>query len=79
MVVAQLVERLLLTPEVRGSNPVIGIIYIERLLSTVLKRQKERKVAENGPFLEISTESLKIQRKLSKMKVKQSCGRILAS
>ena len=29
LVVAQLVERLLLTPEVRGSNPVIGKIYIE--------------------------------------------------
>ena len=30
VVVAQLVERLLLTPEVRGLNPVIGKIYIER-------------------------------------------------
>ena len=40
VVVAQLVERLLLTPEVRGLNPVIGKIYIERLLSIVLKKQK---------------------------------------
>ena len=33
--VAQLVERSLPTPEVRGSNPDIGKIYIEHLLSTV--------------------------------------------
>ena len=40
VIVAQLVERSLLTPEVRSSNLAIGIIYIERLLSTVLKIQK---------------------------------------
>ena len=44
VVVAQLVERSLPIPEVRGSNPVIGKIYIEHLftclLSTVLKRRK---------------------------------------
>ena len=34
-VVAQLVERLLQIPEVRGSNPVVGKFYI---LSAVLKR-----------------------------------------
>ena len=41
-VVAQLVERSLSTPEVRGSNPVIGKKnYIEHCcLSTVLKRRK---------------------------------------
>ena len=42
--VAQLVERSLLIPEVRGSNPVIDKIYIEHLftclLSTALKRRK---------------------------------------
>ena len=44
VVVAQLVERLLATPEIRGSNPAIGKIYIEQcLLSTVLKRQKINK------------------------------------
>ena len=43
MVVDQLVEQLLLTPEVRDSNPVIGKIYIERLLSTVLKKTKKTK------------------------------------
>ena len=32
VVVAQLVERSLLITEVRGSTPVIGIIYIEHLL-----------------------------------------------
>ena len=37
VVVAQLVERSLPTPEVRGSNPVISKIYIEQwLLSTIL-------------------------------------------
>ena len=40
VVVAQLVERSLPTPEDRSSNPVIGKIYIEYLLSTVLKRRK---------------------------------------
>ena len=41
VVVAQLVERLLPITEVRGSNPVIGKIFIVHcLLSTVLKRQK---------------------------------------
>ena len=33
LVVAQLVERLLKIPEVRGSNPVIGKIYIEHLFA----------------------------------------------
>ena len=37
VVVAQLVERSLPTPELRGSNPVIGKIYIAHLGSTVLK------------------------------------------
>ena len=45
IVVAQLVERSLQTPEVRGSNPAIGKIYIEQLLSTVLKIE-----AGNGHF-----------------------------
>ena len=41
VVVAQLVERLLLIPEVRGSTPVIGKILLSIcLLSAVLKRQK---------------------------------------
>ena len=44
VVVAQLVKWLLPIPEVCGSIPVIGKIYIENLftclLSTVLKRQK---------------------------------------
>ena len=43
-IVAQLAERLLPTPEVRGSNPVIDEIFENNyLLSTVLKRQKLRK------------------------------------
>ena len=43
MVVAQLVERSLPVPEVCGSNLVIGKIYIEHLLSTVLTRRKIKK------------------------------------
>ena len=43
MVVTQLVERSLPTPEVHCSNPVIGKIYIECLLQILLKRQKARK------------------------------------
>ena len=39
VVVAQLVERLLSIPEVRGSTPIIGKILLNIcLLSTVLKR-----------------------------------------
>ena len=51
VVVAQLVERLLPIPEVRGSNPVIGkilFLYIEHLFTVncVLKR---RKIKKNRP------------------------------
>ena len=45
MVVAQLVERSLPTPEVRGSNPVI---YIERLLSTALKFENTKIKEKRG-------------------------------
>ena len=49
---AQLVERSLPTPNVRGSNPVIGKIDIEHFLSTVLKRRKEKKKeAGDGPLI----------------------------
>ena len=55
VVVAQLVERSLPTPEVHSSTPVIGKIYIEHLfsclLSTVLKRQNKIKEAGNSPLL----------------------------
>ena len=43
MVVAQLVERLLPTPEVRGSIPVIGEILFIYSLSIVLKRRKKER------------------------------------
>ena len=43
VVVAQLVERSLPTPEIRGSKPVIGKFYIIYMLSTGLKRQKKKK------------------------------------
>ena len=42
-VVAQLVDWLLLTSQVRNSNPVIGKLYITYILSNVLNRQKQTK------------------------------------
>ena len=54
VVVAQLVERSLSLPEVRGSNPVIGKnLFISNicLLSTVYwKDENKEKEAGNGPF-----------------------------
>ena len=50
VVVAQLVERSLLTSEVRSSNPGVGQIYIERLLPTELKF-KRRKEKKKRPFM----------------------------
>ena len=50
---AQLIEWALPIPEVRGSNPVIGKIYIFNIyfLSTVFEKTKiKEKEAGNGPF-----------------------------
>ena len=41
--VADLVERLLPTLEVRGSNPVIGKLYITYVLSNALKQMEMKK------------------------------------
>ena len=52
-VVAQLVERSLPIPEVCGSNPVIGYLYITFMLSTLLKFWKDEnkeKEAGNSQF-----------------------------
>ena len=49
MVVAQLVERLLPTPYVRGSNPVIIKLYITYILC-VKKTKIKKTEARNGPF-----------------------------
>ena len=48
VVVAQLVERLLTTPAIRGSNPNMG-----KILSTncTIEKTKKDKEADNGPFL----------------------------
>ena len=49
---AQLVERSLPIPEVRGSNPDIGKIYIEHLFTVSIEKMKiKEKEAGNGPFL----------------------------
>ena len=55
VVVAQLVEQLLPKPEVCGSIPVIGKMYIDHLLtcllSTALKYENQQKEARSGPLL----------------------------
>ena len=53
-VVTQLVERLLPTPEVRGSNPVIGKLLYETFVYCQLywKDENKEKEAGNGPFFE---------------------------
>ena len=50
VVVAQLVEQSLPIPEVQGSNPVIGKIYIEHLLTVncIEKTEIKKKEAGNG-------------------------------
>ena len=48
MVATQLVERSLAIPETRGSNPVIGKIYIEHC---IVKTKINKKEAGNGSFL----------------------------
>ena len=51
VVVAQLVERSPPTPEIRGSNPVIGKLLSNIcLLSTVLKRQNKEKRSREWPI-----------------------------
>ena len=50
VVVAQLVEQSIPTPEVRGFNLVIGKLYIT-YVSSVLKRRNKEKDAGNCPFL----------------------------
>ena len=51
VVVAQSVERLPPTPEIRGSNPVIGKLLSNIcLLSTVSKDENKEKECGNGPF-----------------------------
>ena len=49
---AQLVERSLLTPEARGSNPVIGKLLYGTFVNYQLYRKDENKEKEarNGPF-----------------------------
>ena len=46
---AQLVERLLWTPEIRGSNPVIGKILSTNCTNKNRKDENQETVAGNGP------------------------------
>ena len=51
VIVAQLVEWLLAIPEVRGSNPVIGKIYMEHLFPVnCIEKTKIKKEAGNVAF-----------------------------
>ena len=50
---AQIVERSLPPPEVRGSNPVIGNLFVYCQLYS--KDENKEKEAGNGPFLKINT------------------------
>ena len=45
---SQLVERSLRTPEVRGSNPVIGKILF--IINGIEKTKEKKKEVDNGPF-----------------------------
>ena len=49
-VVAQLVKQSLPTPEIRGSNPVIGNIF----LLNVCRKDEKKMEAGNGPFVKKS-------------------------
>ena len=53
VVVAQLVKRLLPTPEIRGSNPNIGKFYLP-IVNLNRKDENKEKVAGNGPSLKNS-------------------------
>ena len=52
VVVAQLVERSLPTPEVCGSNPATAIFYIKHLfpVNCIEKTKIKKKETGNGPF-----------------------------
>ena len=64
MVVAQLVEQSLATRGARGSNPVIGKKFIEQsLLSTVLKRQKERRKKKRPGMAHFLKKEVSVKRK----------------
>ena len=52
--VGQLVELSLPTPEVRGTNPVVGKIYIEHLRSTVLRVNNKEKRRQQWPISKIT-------------------------
>ena len=56
MVVAQLIERSIPTPEVRGSNPVIGKICIEHLFTVncIEKMKIKKKCPEMAKKLQAS-------------------------
>ena len=64
---AQLAERTLPTPEVRGSNPVIGEFSTEQfnfhpIVNCVGKDENKEKEAGNGPLKNVGTQTLPSRR-----------------
>ena len=60
MVVAQVVERSLPTPEIRGLNPIIGTCFIYQL-ELNRKGENKEKEAGHGPSLKIFWSSFGLQ------------------
>ena len=69
VVATQLVERLLPTSEVRGSNPVIGKIYIEQFSQFCMRNFELGKIQyPNWPSVQVSWQILVVVPKWTNMK-----------
>ena len=68
MVVAQLVEWSLLTPEIRGLNPVFSKVLCTKLSTNCIieKSKIKKKEARNGPSLKDDVLAQRPQNKLGK-------------
>ena len=62
VVEAQLVERSLPTHEIRGSNPVLGKLYIPIYCQLHWKDENKEKEAGNGQFFKKDVESREVVR-----------------
>ena len=50
VVVAQMIEQSFPTPEISGSNPVIGNVFLLSTTTILLDGNKEKQATENGPI-----------------------------
>ena len=75
MVVAQLAERSLPTPEVRSSNPVIGKLLYRTFVYCQLNRndKNKEKVAENGNMKKIISSNELRKVFLQTMRINNEC------